>query len=449
MASTYNCLAINSKKRFLYADAISYYETALSVTKNKNSKIIYKNNIANVYKELKNYTKAIFILEDLLKDSITSITSKSRIIDNLAHIKWLQNPNETILKDLLFAKAIREKEVDTYGLIASYSHLSDYYFKNDKKSSLFYANKMYQTAKEARSPQDQIESIDKIVALQTFQNAVTYYKESIYLRDSLKVADAKSQYKFAKIKYDYEEEEYQKFKTLATENKLIAEQEKGQKKNVLMLSFSSISVLLFIAYRRKQHHKKRILQEKYNTETRIAKRLHDELGNDIFNTIVKVQNPKYKPSDIINDLDKIYLQTRSISHENDTIETGENFETYFRNLVSSYISDDCKIILKDLSSIGLNELTEEKQIVIYRVFQELFVNMKKHSKANIVVVSCQKSMNDIQIKYSDNGVGFKENEIIFKNGLQNVGSRIKTINGTIKFENKSDKGVQIIFNFKK
>jgi signal transduction histidine kinase len=450
-ASAYNCLAINSKKRFLYQAAIYYYEKALEISVNKSSKIKFKNNIANVYKEQKNYTKAISILEDLLKDSIKNKKTKIRVIDNLAHIKWLQDSTKNVLKELLYVKTIREEEKDNYGLIASYSHLSDYFYRNDETNSLFYAYKMFETSKEAKSPQDQIEAIDQIALLETPQKAIKYYKVSIHLRDSLKEADIKRVYKFAKIKYNYDEEEKQKlkFKTLAIENELIAEQENNQKKNILISSILLISGLLFLAYRRKQQHKKRILQENYNTETRIAKRLHDELGNGIYNAITKVLNPKFNTEEIVNDLDKIYLQTRAISHENDSVETGENFDAYFRGLVTSYNSAACKIMLKDLSVIGLNTLDKEKQIVIYRVFNELFVNMKKHSNASSVVLSGKKTLNHLEMKYMDNGVGFKENAIIFKTGLKNMETRIKSINGTIKFENKSDKGIQVTIYFKK
>ncbi|WP_170064438.1 tetratricopeptide repeat-containing sensor histidine kinase [Polaribacter glomeratus] len=451
IAATYNCLGINSKKQFLYDDAISYYEAAIKISKNKTGINIYKNNIANVYKELKNYPKAILIFEDLLKETEIYKRTKARVLDNLAHIKMLNNSKENFLQDFLQAASIREKENDYFGLIASYGNLSDYFKEKDKVKSLFYAIKMYEMAKKEMALNGLLEAIDKVVILQTPQKAIKYYKESIFLRDSLQIVETKRQYKFAKIKYNYEEEEKQKlkFKTLAAESKLIALEENNQKKNLLILGIVFIAVLLFIVYRRKQQHKKRILQEKYNTETRIAKRLHDELGNDIYNAITKVLNPKFKIEEIVNDLDKIYLQTRSISHENDSIETGENFEAYFRALVANYNSDECKIMLKDLASINLSKLNKEKQIVVYRVFNELFVNMKKHSKASLVVLSCKKTNNTIEMKYIDNGVGFKENAIILKNGLQNMETRIKSINGTINFENKSDKGLQVTFNFKK
>jgi signal transduction histidine kinase len=451
IGAIYNCLAINSKKRYLYKDAISYYETALKFSKSKNSKIIYNSNIANVFKEQTNYSKAIEILEDLLKDSISNQKTKGRIIANLAHIRWLKNSKENVVKDLLLSESIAKKETDNYGLMTSYAHLSDYYKKANKKSSLLYAKKFYQFSKKENSVRGQIEAIEKIVALQTPQKAVKYYKESIRLRDIIKEEETKRQYKFSKIKYNYEEEEKQKskFEKLAAKNLLIAEQEHSQKKSVLIFGIILTSGLFFYIYRRKQQHKKRILQESYNTETRIAKKLHDELGNDIFNTLTKIQNPNIKTEEIVNDLDKIYLQTRAISHENDSIEIGINFENYFRGLVSSYNSDSCKIILKDLSSLELNNLSKDKQIVLYRVFNELFVNMKKHSKASLVVLSCKKINNDVEIIYVDNGIGFKENTIVFKNGLKNMVTRLKMINGTINFENKQDRGLKATIHFKK
>lgn len=102
-----------------------------------------------------------------------------------------------------------------------------------------------------------------------------------------------------------------------------------------------------------------------------------------------------------------------------------------------------------MAFLDLNKLAKEKQIALSRVFNELFVNMRKHSNATLVVLSCEKIKNNYEIIYADNGIGFKENKIIFKNGLKNVETRIKTINGIITFENKPGKGLKVIFNFKK
>lgn len=449
--SAYNCLAINAKKRGLYKEAIFNYKNAFEIANNSIYKITIKNNLANVYKEHGNYNKAIELLSNLLKDSIPSLKTKARVIDNLAHIKWLANPKQNILGELLLAKSIREQENYNYDLIASYSHLSEYFKEINKEKSLFYAYKMYKITKEEKSTQDRLEAIDKITELETPQKKIKYYKESIRLRDSLQNEETKRQYKFASIKYNYEEEEKQKlkFKNLATENELIAQKENNQKKNAIIVGVLSILTLSFLLYRRKQQQEKKVLEGQYLTETKIAKRLHDDLGNNIYNTLTKLQNSKIKREEIVNDLDKIYLQTRSISHENDAIETGENFENYFRELIDNYNTENCKIILKDFSILELNSLSKTKQIALYRVFNELLVNMKKHSNANLLVVSCKKESDIYQLIYKDNGVGFNNDNIVFKNGLKNMETRIKTINGTITFESELNKGCKIVIRFKK
>lgn len=451
IAKTYNCLAINSKKRSLYKDAVTYYNTAIEFSKNKNSKIIYKNNIANVYKEEKKYSKAILILENLIKQSISNQKTKARIIDNLAYTKWLKNSKEEVLKDLLLAEKIRIKENDYYGLIASYSHLSDYFRNTIQKKSLIYAVKAYRISKKINSVKGKIEALDKIVSLQSPQKAIKYYQESIHLRDSLEDSETKREYKFAKIKYDFEEEEKQKlkFRNLAIENQLIAEQENNQKKNIFIFAILTTIGFVFYIYRRKQQHKKQILQETYKTETRIAKNLHDDLGNGIYNVITKVLNPKFQTEEVVKDLDKIYLKTREISHQNDVIETGDKFENYFKELVSNYNLKTCNIIVKDLHVLDLNSLPEQKQIVIYRVFNELLVNMKKHSNASLVVISCSKKNNFYEVIYKDNGIGFKNKNIVFKNGLKNMETRIKSIMGSIKFEKKLENGFKATILFKK
>lgn len=449
-AGAYNCLAINSKKRNLYKQAIVNYQQAIELTDKNSFKNIYKNNLANVYKEQGNYNKAIKILSEILKDSILNLRTKVRIKDNLAHIKWLANPKENILGDLLYIKSVRLKENYSYDLIASYSHLSEYFKDINKKKSLFYAKNMYKIAKEEQAINGLLEAIDKIVELATPQKTIKYYKKSIRLRDSLQKEETKRQYQFASIKYNYEEEEKQKlkFKNLATENKLIAVQEKNEKKNIIIFAIVFFSGLIIYIFRRRQLQGKKLLEERYTTETRIAKQLHDDLGNSIYNTLVKVQDSNYTTEEIVNDLDKVYLKTRKISHDNDSVETGFEFENYLKRLLISYNSKDCKIILKDFSVLELNTLKKEKQIVLYRVCNELLVNMKKHSNANLVVISCKKENKFLEINYADNGVGFQNNAVIFKNGLKNMETRIKGIRGTFSFDSTSKKGCKVKIRFK-
>jgi signal transduction histidine kinase len=84
-------------------------------------------------------------------------------------------------------------------------------------------------------------------------------------------------------------------------------------------------------------------------------------------------------------------------------------------------------------------------MIIYRVIQELLVNMKKHSQCSLAVITFKKNKTNLQIDCSDNGVGGEFDEIKSKNGLQNVENRILSINGTITFDTQPNKGFKISF----
>ncbi|MNL36638.1 Sensor histidine kinase LiaS [compost metagenome] len=116
-------------------------------------------------------------------------------------------------------------------------------------------------------------------------------------------------------------------------------------------------------------------------------------------------------------------------------------------MISGYKSPEINILINGFDTIRWNEIEKNKKIILYRILQELFVNMKKHSEASLASISFSIKNKNLHVIYIDNGVGIKNNTLILKNGLQNVESRIKTINGTIIFGNNSQKGFKISFTF--
>jgi len=71
--------------------------------------------------------------------------------------------------------------------------------------------------------------------------------------------------------------------------------------------------------------------------------------------------------------------------------------------------------------------------------------MKKHSKADKVLLDFSRENDLITIVYSDNGVGISE--FSPKNGVQNTESRINSIGGTINFDTKTENGLKITLSF--
>jgi signal transduction histidine kinase len=191
-------------------------------------------------------------------------------------------------------------------------------------------------------------------------------------------------------------------------------------------------------------NRRKLQKATYDTETRISKKLHDELANDVFNAMTyadtqDLNNPTNKEF-LLENLDKIYTQSRNISKENSQIDTGDNFEAVLKAMLSSYNSNNINVIIKNnTSSTDWLKLKKESKIVIYRTLQELMVNMRKHSRCSLVVIGFETYKKGVEINYSDNGIGCSD-LLNLKKGLQNAENRILSINGTITFETETNKG---------
>lgn len=452
IASVHNNLGIIARKKKEFNDAISHYTRAINFSNKEINIITYKNNIANLYGDIGKYIEAIKIFDALLLNPIVKKKAKlyAKVLDNLAYKKWRINSNNNVLKSFLKAEKIRLEEKDKEGLIASYAHLSDYYIFFDKKISLEYAYKMLDVAEKQKKPNDIIEAYDKIKVLETPKQGVMISIKRSTLKDSIEFAKEQSQNKFAYIKYESEENEKKAIENerIATVQRLVAQEQKSQKQQWIFTAIALLLASVTYFYYRRQKTKKEKVIEVYKTETRLAKRIHDELANDVYLTMNKLQNGEsYSQTTLLSDLENIYIQTRDISHENSPVVTGAKFQEFLQQLFIDFSTDNCKVISKGVTEVGVENIAEEKQIVLYRVLQELLINMDKHSKATIVVISFTVEKNRIKIQYKDNGQG--TTTIKLKSGLQNMETRIKSIGGSITFDSEKQQGFLVKFQFKK
>lgn len=176
------------------------------------------------------------------------------------------------------------------------------------------------------------------------------------------------------------------------------------------------------------------------TETRISKKVHDEVANDVYHIMTKLQSSAMVNEEVLDDLEDIYVKTRDISKENSALNVKENFGELLNDLLVSYNGEKVNVVTRNLSKIDWNAISELKKTSVYRVLQELMTNMKKHSEASLVALTFEKVKKKIVIKYSDNGVGCK---VVKNSGLLNVENRIVSLNGTITFESKLNKGFKV------
>lgn len=429
--STYNCLGINYQQIKDYKNSLLFYNKALVNSVNSIDQLKVKNNIAVVSLEKGDYTEAIEILQTILKnDSLKANKAEyARALDNLGYAKFKLN-DSSALKDLTESYQIRMTENNDFDITASLMHLSEYYLNQQPTLSNQYALKGYQAATRVNNPDDRLEALDFLIKNATGNELKKFYLVHSSLNDSIITVRQSAKNQFANLRY----------KSDKIIKDLELEKTKGYLYLALLLLLSVVASFIVVAIRKRNREKIKTLS--YETETRIAKKIHDELANDVFNVLTYAESQNLsdpnKKETLLDNLDTIYNRTRNISRENSEIQTDGQFAQQLTNLIVQYESNSVNVIINKLTSINWDEIKKESKIAIYRVIQELMVNMKKHSDCSVVILRFDNTKSHIEIHYSDNGKGAKM--LNSKKGLQNAENRIHAIKGTITFDFETDKG---------
>lgn len=449
-ASINNFFGIADKELSLYNDAIFYYQAALKDCTDDSCKQSPLNNIAVVYIQQKKYDKAIQILEPLLQNETLGkdLVKKAGILDNLGFAYFKKGMAE---KGILFvneAFELRKQNNDLYRSIESNLHLAEIYAKTKPAESNQYAQTAYELATHFNSVDERLRALSFLISNNSGIKNTQYAQKFIFLNDSIIKIRNNFKNKFAKIKYDSkkEKDENQKLRLEKAENLLSLQEAKYQR---LFFMLGMIVLLLSLLYLRKFYqNRNRIgkITAAYDTETRIAKDIHDELANDVFNTITFTQTQPLESANVkenlIQKLDQIYNRVRGISRENNEIDTKVNYAVNLKEMLSTYNSPSTNVIINNIEKINWDLVDDIKKVAVHRVLQELMVNMKKHSEALVVVLKFENIANKILIEYSDNGKGCEKDKII-KNGLQNMENRILATKGTITFDTEPHKGFKV------
>ncbi|MEM6722419.1 MAG: two-component regulator propeller domain-containing protein [Bacteroidota bacterium] len=97
--------------------------------------------------------------------------------------------------------------------------------------------------------------------------------------------------------------------------------------------------------------------------------------------------------------------------------------------------------IKDYDAIKL-DLDQRRQIVL--IFKEAMNNALKYSKSQHAILSCTKTGNNIELQFSDDGVGFDLNRLNGKGyGLKNLNMRAEKIDALLHIDSAPEQGTQI------
>lgn len=277
-------------------------------------------------------------------------------------------------------------------------------------------------------------------------------------------------------------------RTQQKENEILRLQKSEQEKNFtirarnlyitigifLVLVLSVVVLFILYNYRNKHRlHSEKVKQMEQSQQvaslqsmingqeserTRIARDLHDGLGG-LFSTVKMLlstlehenenlkQNTLFKKSYSL--VDAATVELRDIAHNMmPEVLTKLGLINAVKDLADTISAG--KSLKVTVEVYGLNErLAADKEVIMFRIIQELLNNCIKHANATEVIIQFIKDENRLSVVVEDNGQGFnieaKDNKI--HSGIETIKNRVNYLKGTLTIDSQKGKGTSIMMDF--
>ena len=230
---------------------------------------------------------------------------------------------------------------------------------------------------------------------------------------------------------------------------------------ILIVALFFIFLLgIFFYFLFQQQKKLAALQQTKTTEA-LIKAEHDrnqmaiELHNDIVPYLAGV---KLRLS-LIEEADKI-IQSECIPAVEKCIQSIRGmskrmvpmniFDVGYIKAIEHYVQATgiAHILQIDIAEKDIVDLDQQKQVLVYRLLQEVILNTLKHSKGKKLRIECLNDHNDLLIRTADDGIGFflDEESMRMGTGIRTMQEIMGTLGGEMHKLDQGFKGTR--YNFR-
>lgn len=478
LATNYNDIGIIYKTMGEYDKALESYLLANSLATELNLKrgiVMTLNNIGTIYEALSKSNDAIVYYNRAYRKAIEfGIRDAEAIaLNNLGEVYANKGDGKIARKYFKETLAIDSETGDKIGSVYSMLNIAATYIGQRAWDSAIYYYKQSNTiAKELKAKQLLIhvwagytklyeEKGDFKLALSASRTR-EMYKDSVYNENNLsRIAEIEASFETQK-----KDHEIAMLRQEMLVNELTIKQHRADRFALIALLLMG-SILIFFFYKRyrsrqqylfdqkllrqKEAHLSAIVETQEQERKRIAKDLHDGVGQmlsgvrlgmgQLVDKIQTEEKHKGKLIELSEVLDAACTEVRSISHQMmPRILQEDGLVPALADMLDKTfrITD----IEYDFEHFGIeNRFKENIEIGLYRIAQELINNIVKHSGATKVNVQLFRAADVLVLLVEDNGKGFNMGTNTGKGiGLMNISSRVETIHGEFNLEPSPESG---------
>jgi signal transduction histidine kinase len=470
-----------------YSKAIEYYSKVITLPKtNYDANVRSYIATGNIYLKQNETAKALAFLTkaEVLVEKYHLKRSQVMLYNSLGIYHQIMGNNDLALQYffelLTIGEQTQKKEVIA---ITKLSIASIYEKKNNDKIAIQFASSASQLAKEI-SRVNTYWACEQLLSTlyekqKLHQLALYHYKKFITTRDSIENKINTEKIVKAEMTFEFEKKELIA-KAKQDKAKVIALQELNKQK-LIRNSFAGFSILIVILsiiivlnYKKRAKISKALAQKseelyqqkavelikneqvksmrnyikgEENERSRIASELHDGIGGSL--SAIKLKLSKIAEEDenekiekVIKNVDVLYHDVRSISHN---LITPQLKNSIFIEVINNLVNDikeasSLEITLEYLEEDKINLLSEEIQVTVYRMIQELLKNSIAHSNGTKIEINVTKFEHELNLVIEDNGAGFDTSKKKLGIGLRNLEARTKALGGKLIIDSVIGRG---------
>lgn len=462
-----------------YDKALDYFNQASIVLKKMqrlklNVEEIYDYNlintidICNIYDKKGDYLKSVATLKKIISSDLKSRNPRlyNSIKGNIAYSLMKSGNFKEAKKYYDEAIHINERKEDTHSYLFKIINFGEYYLltKDTVKANVLF-NEALQLSKQLKSGNEELKILN-FLADTNPKKTNFYQNEYVRISDSIVKKQRASRDKFARIEFETSQVE--------DENKILTY------KNIILglgIAVSIIVFLLIIYIRHRISLKKELflleqkniadkelfkltndfqielVNTKQNEQNRISKELHDGIMNQIYGVRLNLgflneyddADSKDKRLILVKELQKIETEIRTLSHD---LSSENNFnDSDFTYLLHNLIKTNNNISITNFTieieeSIDWNMYSSLIKINVFRIVQELFLNVNKYANAKNCTLKMEVQNETLHVSVTDDGIGFEVTKSAGGIGLKNIKERLELLKGNLIISSKTNEGAK-------